>query len=176
MARAPDWFSRLDAILATLGAAEELEWLGRADMVALFGCGERDSIRLLHKFGAVVRDDALSITRASLLPQLEAIAQSSRYAAYRRQRHGLAQHLTQARTENAARQLRARAAFPAEAPRPRLDALPPTLSWRRSVGCGPARFEILYEDGADLLTQLADFLHAVGANREEFFEGTEPGQ
>ncbi len=173
MARAPDWYSRLDVILATLGAAEELDWLGRAEIRALFGCGDRDSIRLLHKFGAVVRDDALSLSRASLLPQLEAIAAGPAYAAYRRQREGVAQHLAQARTETAARQFRARAAFP-EMPRPRLEALPPTLTWRRAAPRGAARFEILYEDGADLLAQLAEFLHAAGANREEFFEGTEP--
>jgi len=173
MARAPDWYSRLDTILATLGAAEEVAWLGRAEIGALFGCGDRDSIRLLHKFGAVVRDDALALPRASLLLQLEAIAAGASYAAFRRQREGVAQYLAQARTETAARQFRARAAFP-ETPRPRLEALPPTLTWRRAVGQGPARFEILYEDGTDLLAQLAEFLHAAGANREEFLEGTEP--
>lgn len=173
MARFPDWYSRLDGILATLGAAENLEWLGRAEMGALFGCGERDSIRLLHKFGAVVRDDALALSRQALLPQLKAIAQGTRYAAFRRQREGVAQHLAQARSEAAAREFRARAAFPA-VPRPRLEALPPTLTWRRSAPSGVARFEILYEDGADLMAQLAEFLHAAGANREEFFEGTEP--
>ena len=173
MARAPDWYSRLDVLLATLGAAAEVAWLGRAEMGALFGCGERDSIRLLHKFGAVVRDDALALSRASLLPQLEAIAAGTAYAAYRRQREGVAQHLAQARTETAARQFRARAAFP-EAPLPRLADLPATLTWRRAEPRGVARFEILYEDGADLLAQLAEFLHAAGANRGEFFEGTEP--
>jgi hypothetical protein len=55
-----------------------------------------------------------------------------------------------------------------------LEALPPTVTWRRAAGQGPARFEIVYEDSADLLAQLAEFLHAAGANREEFFEGTEP--
>ena len=173
MARAPDWFSRLSVILATLGAGEEVTELRRAEIGALFGCGERDSIRLLHKFGAVVRDDALSLSRASLLPQLEAIATSSAYSAFCRQREGVAQHLAQARTETAARQFRARAAFP-DWPRPRFEALPPTLTWRRSAPPGVARFEILYEDGADLLAQLAEFLHAAGAHREEFFEGTEP--
>lgn len=173
MARFPDWYARLDGILATVGAAENLEWLGRAQIGALFGCGERDSIRLLHTFGAVVRDDALALSRQSLLPQLEAITQGSRYAAFRRQREGMAQHLAQARSEAAARKFRARAAFP-EVPRPRLDALPPTVTWRRAAGKGPARFEVLYEDGVDLMAQLAEFLHAAGANRDEFFEGTEP--
>ncbi|MCA2971167.1 MAG: hypothetical protein IM674_13265 [Brevundimonas sp.] len=173
MARAPNWYDQLDSILATLGAAEDLDWLGRAEVGALFGTSERDSIRLLHKFGAIVRNDALSLPREALLVQLEAVAAGSAYAAYRRQREGVAQHLAQARTETAARQFRARAAFP-EVPRPRLDALPSSLTWRRAVGQGPGRFEILYEDGADLMAQLAEFLHAAGANREEFFEGTEP--
>ena len=173
MARTPDWFSRLNVILATLGAGEEVTELGRAEMGALFGCGERDSIRLLHKFGAVVRDDALSLSRASLLPQLEAIAAGTAYAAFRRQRQGVAQHLAQARTETAARQFRARAAVP-ETPAARLADLPATLTWCRTGPRGVARFEILYEDGADLLAQLAEFLHAAGAHREEFFEGTEP--
>jgi hypothetical protein len=101
------------------------------------------------------------------------LPQGSRYAAFRRQREGVAQHLAQARSESSARQFRARAAFP-EVPRPRLDALPSTLTWRRAAPSGVARFEILYEDGADLMAQLAEFLHAAGANREEFFEGTEP--
>ena len=173
MARAPDWYSRLEVILATLGEAEDLDRLGRSEIRALFGCGDRDSIRLLHKFGAVVRDDALSLPRASLLLQLEAIAAGTSYAAFRRQREGVAQHLAQARTESAARLFRARAAFP-EASFPRLADLPATLTWRRAGPRGVARFEIVYEDGADLLAQLAEFLHAAGANRQEFFEGTEP--
>ena len=173
MARAPAWYSRLDAILSTLSGREESKWLGRAEIGALFGCGARDSIRLLHKFGAAVQDDALCLSRAGLLGQLETIATSPAYAAFRRQRAGLAQHLAQAQAEIAARQFRARAAF-APAPAPRLEALPPTLTWRRAGPTGPGRFAILYTDGADLLTQLAEFLHAAGANREEFFEATEP--
>jgi hypothetical protein len=171
MARSPDWYARLDAILATLRAATTLDWLGRAEVGALFGCGERDSIRLLHKFGAVERGNALTLGRASLLPQLEAIAAGSSYAAFLRQRQGVARHLAQARTEAAARQFRARAAFP-DFPAPRLDDLPSTLTWRRM---GPqGRFEIRYDDGADLLAQLAEFLHAAGANRAAFLDGTEP--
>lgn len=173
MARSPDWYPRLDAILATLGAATNLEWLGRPEIGALFGCGERDSIRLLHKFGAVERGNALTLDRACLLRQVEAIAAGSSYAAFRRQREGVAQHLAQARTETAARQFRARKTVPESQP-PRLDRLPTTICWRRGPPSGPARFQILYEDGADLMTQLAQFLYAAGAHREEFFEGTEP--
>jgi hypothetical protein len=173
MARPPDWYTRLDAILATLRDASTLEWLTRTEIGALFGCGERDSIRLLHKFGATERGNALTLERASLLPQLEAIAAGSSYAAFRQQREGVARHLAQARTEAAARQFRARAAFPAS-PGPRLEDLPATLTWRRAAPQGPARFEIRYEDGADLLCQLAEFLHTIGANRAAFLAGTEP--
>ena len=91
--------------------------------------------------------------------------------AFRRQREDVARHLAEARSETAARQFRVCEAFP-ESPAPRLDRLPPTITWRRAGGRG--RFEIRYEDGADLLAQLAAFLHAASANREEFFEGTEP--
>ena len=38
----------------------------------------------------------------------------------------------------------------------------------------PGRFEVLYDDGADLMWQLAEFLGAAGVNRDEFFAGTEP--
>lgn len=37
-------------------------WPHLAD--AIFGVGERDSIRLLHKFGAIERDDVLSLPRS----------------------------------------------------------------------------------------------------------------
>ena len=50
MARHPGWFERLDAIV-DLTRQTRAECLGRKEMKALFGCSERDSIRLLHKFG-----------------------------------------------------------------------------------------------------------------------------
>ncbi len=168
MARHPEWFERLEAISQTVRRSE-LEWLGRKEVRAIFGCSERDSIRLLHKFGAEERDNALSLPRPSLLAQLDAIRGGSTYAAFQSQRHSVARQLTAARTESAARQFRVESPAPAG-----LDALPATITWRRITATGPARFEIVYQDGADLMRQLAEFLSAAGSSREEFFAGTEP--
>jgi hypothetical protein len=165
MARQPEWFERLDTITEVVWQAEQLEWLGRNEIKAVFRCSERDSIRLLHKFGAEEKDNVLSLSRASLLAQLEAIRAGSTYAAYLRQRHGVAQQLSVARAQAASRELRVK--FPEER-LPRLEDLPPTIRWRRG------RFEVLYQDGADLMRQLAEFLSAASAQREEFFSGTEP--
>ena len=174
MARHPDWFERLDAILDALHQADTLSWLGRLDIKAIFAVSERDSIRLLHRFGAEERGNALSLARSTLLIQLEAIRAGTTYAAFARQRQGVAQQLAKARAESAARQFRVRAAAPY--PRPtRLEDLPATVAWRRASPTGPARFEIQYDDGADLMWQLAEFLQAAGVNRAEFLEGTEPG-
>ena len=164
MARHPDWFERLDAISDLVRRADQLEWLGRHEIKAIFGCSERDSIRLLHRFGAEEHGNALTLPRSSLWAQLEAIRAGSTYAAYLRQRSNVVGQLTAARAEAAARQLRIR-------PEERLAGLqdlPKTIAWRRG------RFEIVYRDGADLMSQLADFLRAAGINREEFFAGTEP--
>jgi hypothetical protein len=56
----------------------------------------------------------------------------------------------------------------------RLEDLPETIIWRRAGPTGPARFEIRYDDGADLMWMLAEFLNAAGVNRAEFLAGTEP--
>ena len=53
-----------------------------------------------------------------------------------------------------------------------MEDLPKTITWRRADGLG--RFEVLYDDGADLMWQLAEFLRAAGVNRDEFFAATEP--
>jgi hypothetical protein len=58
--------------------------------------------------------------------------------------------------------------------RTRLEDLPATITWRHSGRNGPGRLEILYNDGAHLMWQLAAFLSAAGSNREEFLESTEP--
>jgi len=78
-----------------------------------------------------------------------------------------------ARAESAARRFRI--------PPPRQEGaqladLPATLSWRRASPQAPGRFQILYDDGADLMWQLAEFLAAAGVNREEFLRATEPGE
>jgi hypothetical protein len=169
MARSPDWFPRLDSILEVLRQAETNS-VGRKEVKALFGTSDRDSIRLLHKFGATAHNDALSLPRSALLAQLEAIRAGSTYAAFLRQREGLAQQLRTARSEKAARQ------FSVEPPEPQLSlgALPETITWRRPSAEEPGRFAIRYDNGADLLRQLAAFLAAAGAHKEAFFAGTEP--
>ena len=70
MARHPEWFERLDAITEVVRQSSDLEWIGRKEMKGIFSCSERDSICLLHKFGAQDRDDALSLPRSALLAQL----------------------------------------------------------------------------------------------------------
>ena len=105
MARHPDWFERLDAIL-DITRQSTAECLGRKEMKAVFACSERDSIRLLHKFGATEIDDALSLPRASLLTHLDAIRLGTAYAAFLRQRQQVAKHLAVAHAENVARRRR----------------------------------------------------------------------
>jgi hypothetical protein len=166
MARHPDWFERLDSVREIVRQADT-EWLGRKEIQAVFGCSERDSIRLLHKFGAEERDNALSLPRTSLLAQLDAIAAGTTYAAFLRQRQDVARQLSAARAETAARQFRV-SAIPAEDPPRGLADLPSTISLR------PGTFAIRYTDGGDLMRQLAEFLSVAGVNREEFFAATEP--
>jgi hypothetical protein len=173
VARAPDWFARLDAILDVARSPATPDWLGRAEVKKLFAVSERDAIRLLHKFGAAERNDALALAREALVIQLEAVRRGDTFTAFARQRQGVAENLATARAEAAARQFRVRAAT-AEKPRAKLADLPATLTWRRVPGPGPGRFEILYDDGADLLWQLAEFLAAAGSHRREFLEATEP--
>ena len=172
MARHPDWFERLDVITDTVRQADGLDWLGRNEMGAIFGCSLRASIRLLHRFGAQERDDVLSLPRSALLVQLEAIRSGSTFAAFLRQRREVAKQLSAARAETAARRFRVGAA-PIENDRARLEDLPGTITWRRAPN-GPGRFEIIYSHGADLMRQLAEFLRATSMNREEFFAATEP--
>ncbi len=105
MARHPDWFERLDAILDTTRQMP-LECFGRQEMKAVFACSERDSIRLLHKFGATKIADALSLPRSSLLAQLGAIQSGMAYSTFLRQRQQVAQHLAVAHAENLARRRR----------------------------------------------------------------------
>jgi len=96
---------------------------------------------------------------------------SSAYSAFMRQRQDVVKQRTAARAEAAARQFRVTSRAPEEC-RERLEDLPKTITWRRDGPSG--RFEVLYNDGADLMWQLAKFLSAAGVNPEEFFAGTEP--
>ncbi len=170
MARHPEWFERLDSIQEVLRQSE-LERLGRKEIQAIFGCSERDSIRLLHRFGAEERANALSLPRVALRVQLEAIQVGSAYGAFLRQRQGVARHLAEARQETAARRFRVTAVDP---PAQGLKDLPETVTLEGAVRDGLGRFEIRYRNGADLMRQLASFLTVAGANREEFFAATEP--
>jgi hypothetical protein len=173
MARHPDWFERLEAIQEVLRRAE-VECLGRSEIQAIFGCSERDSIRLLHKFGAEQRENALSLPRSALLVQLGAIRTGTTYGAFLRQRQDVARHLTEAREETAARQFRVRETSPKEPRALRFQDLPQTVTLQQAGPDRVGRFEILYTDGADLMRQLAEFLVVAGVNREEFFAATEP--
>ena len=172
MPRHPDWFGRLPAIEESLRASPSPS-LGRPEIGALFGASERDAIRLLHKFGAQEQANALVVERSVLLLQLEAVRRGSAYQAFERQRAGIAGQLAQARSETAARQFRVRAALPEETA-PGLDALPATIAWQRTDSTAPGRFSIEYDNGEDLLWQLAEFLAAASRDRALFFAGTEP--
>ena len=174
MARHPDWFARLDAIYDVTRHAENLDWLGRSEIQAVFGCSQRDSIRLLHRFGAETRNDSLQLLRPALLIQLEAIRGSAAYATFLRQRQNLAGKLAAAHAENRARRFPIPTADSVLTEVPRLEDLPDTIAWRRTTVDETARFQIVYRDGSDLMSQLAQFLTAAGAHREEFFAATEP--
>src|ERR1051326_8201040 len=175
MARHPDWFERLDSITEAVRQADPLDWFGRNEIKAVFACSERDSIRLLHKFGAVEQNNALLLPRSSLLAQLEAIRRTGSYAAFLQQRRDIAGQLTAARAEAAARRPAPRAdapprrfPVPAAAPderQPSFEDLPKTITWRRAAAGGPGRLEVLYADGADLMRQLAPFLSAAGLKK-----------
>jgi hypothetical protein len=172
MARTPEWFERLDGIIHVLRDADTVETLGRNEVRAIFGCSERDSIRLLHRFGASQRNDALVVDRPTLLRQLEEVRAGDAYAAFLRRCRAVAGTLSTARHEAAARTFRVR--VPPEAPSVSLATLPETIAWRRKPRSGRGRLEIAYRDGADLMNQIAAFLSAVSSERDEFFSGTEP--
>ena len=172
MARLPEWFERLDGIIEVLRNATLVEFLGRNEIRAIFGCSERDSIRLLHRFGASERNDALVVGRPVLVQQLEVVRAGDAYAAFLRRRQAVASQLSSARRDTSARGF----ALPAAAERlePSLETLPSTIIWRRETPDGVARFEIAYRDGTDLMLQIAAFLSAASSEREKFFAGTEP--
>jgi hypothetical protein len=66
VARHPDWFERLDAIL-DVTRQTGIDRLGRTHVKAIFCSSERDSWRLMRKFGAEEVGDALSLPRSALL-------------------------------------------------------------------------------------------------------------
>jgi hypothetical protein len=171
MARHPDWFERLDTIHDVITHTDSLQWLTKVEIKAIFDCSERDSIRLLHRFGAATVNNALCLTRTALLVQLEAIRRGSTYATYIQKRQNVARHLTAAQDESRARQFPVRRT---DMKSSEFLGLPATIRWRRTEPSGTGRFEVLYRDGGDLMSQLAQFLTAAGINREEFLAATEP--
>jgi len=173
MARHPDWFERLDAVIEVVRQAPLIDCFGRAEIQAVFTLSERDSIRLLHKFGAARRDDALSLPRSALLAQLEAIRAGTSYAGFLRRRRDVAGQLSAARAEAGARRIPVKPVS-AEQPRPRFEDLPNSVRLERPAAAAPGVFQVVYRDGADLMRQIADFLAAAGANRDEFFAATNP--
>jgi hypothetical protein len=172
MARHPEWFERLDRIEEGVRQAE-IEWFGRREIQAIFGCSERDSIRLLHKFGAKERDNVLSLPRTALLTQLGAIRTGNAYGSYVQQRQEVARRLSEAQSEMAARQFRV-APKVAEPVRARFQDLPGTIRLEPALHGAPGRLEIVYTDSGDLMRQLVNFLSVAGGNREEFLAVTEP--
>jgi hypothetical protein len=171
MARHPEWFERLDSILDEVRESP-LEYFSKPEITALFGFrNDRDGFRLLRKFGADMVDDRLSLARSTLLAQIEAVRSGAAYAAFLNTRAEVARQLRASGLERAKRQFRVPASAP---PRPQLKDLPTTIRWRRADPALPGRFEVVYDDGADLLWQIAQFLHVVGLNRAEYTEATEP--
>jgi hypothetical protein len=171
MARYPEWFERLDRIEGGVRQAE-IESFGRREIQAIFRCSERDSIRLLHKFGATERDNVLSLPRSSLLTELAAIRTGNAYGNYLRQRQEVARQLSEAQAEMAARKFQV-APKMAEPARARFEDLPGTIRLEPAQLGTPGRLEIVYTDGGDLMRQLAGFLSVAGGNREEFLAATE---
>lgn len=102
MARQPNWFSILEVILHTIQHAS-VESFGRREIQALFGCSQRDSIRLLHRFGATETAGALSLPRAALIVQLEAVQSGDGYSAFLRRRKKVARYLAAAQSESVSR-------------------------------------------------------------------------
>ena len=166
MARHPEWFESLDRIEEGIQLTD-IEWLGRREIQAIFECSERDSIRLLHKFGSTEREDVLSLPRTALLAELRAVRAGNAYGNYVRQRHDVARRLSEARAELAARQFVVGPKV-TESRVARFEELPATIR------LAPGRLEILYTDGADLMRQVACFLATAGVNRDEFLAATEP--
>jgi hypothetical protein len=174
MARHPDWFDRLESIHSLLQSATHVQWLGRTEIKAIFQCSDRDSIRLLHKFGAEIRENCLSVERLSVLGQLEAIRSDSTYAAFLQKRNHIARSLTTAQAESHARQFRVAVSPSDEGALSEFHHLPETIVWRRTIPSGLGLFQIAYRDGADLMSQIAQFLTVAGSNRHEFLNATEP--
>lgn len=151
MARTPDWFDRLPTILEALRNSPA-EILGRAEIQALFATSERDSWRLLRRFGAQLAGDLLSVEKTSLLSQLETLMVGADYQAFRRRKERVADDLAVTRPATQARFHRIAGSPEFDTSR-RLKNLPPDIKLE------PGRLEVRFGTEEDLwwlLDQLAD--------------------
>jgi len=150
MARVPAWFNRLEAVLLTL---QESSWekLGRGELQTLFACSERDSQRLLKRWGATRTDGILQIERSALLRQLETLRDSPVYRAFLHKQGQVAARMTVAKPAAKARFRRIAGSLEG-VPRKRTE-------WPEGLTLEPGRLEVrfqLEEDLWHLLDQLAD--------------------
>jgi hypothetical protein len=171
MARYPEWFERLDGILSELKGSPER--LGRDEIRVLFGIGERDSLRLLNRFGARRSGDALAIDRGSLLHQLEALRSTGAYRAFRAQRgavgRAVAAEAGQGREDSPSHPKRHRIHGTANfVPRPKLANLPP------GVKLEPGRLTVEFAYSEDLWHALDQLANLAAADYEAFEQVAEP--
>ncbi len=68
MARHPEWFERIEAIEEAVRQAAVTESFGAPEIGAVFRSSYRESVRLLHQFGARYESGSLSVSRR-LLPR-----------------------------------------------------------------------------------------------------------
>lgn len=151
MARTPDWFDRLPNILGALRTSPA-ELLGRAEIQALFGTSERDSWRLLGRFGAQLAGDLLSVEKASLLSQLETLMAGADYRAFRRRKDRVADDLAITRPATQAR-------FHRIAGNSEFDTSKRLKNLPSDITLEPGRLEVRFGTEEDLwwlLDQLAD--------------------
>lgn len=166
MARNPDWFDRLPEILDTLRGSTA-PTLNRANLQDLFAVGERDSWRLLHRFGADRTAEALTIERSALITQLEAVGASTAYQVFCRRRNHVAGEMAVSRLAAQARFRRISGQVEFVTGRT-LPQLPPGITLE------PGRIEARFDTEEDLwwlLDQLADI---AAQDAEAFREQVEP--
>ena len=150
MARVPDWYLRLEDLLLAVQESSR-EKLGRGEVQTLLACSERDSQRLLKRWGATRTDGALQIERAALLRQLETLRDSPAYRTFLQKQGQVAARLTEAKPAAKARFRRIAGSLEG-VPR-QLAELPEGLTLE------PGRLEVRFqveEDLWHLLDQLAD--------------------
>lgn len=171
----PAWFRDLPCILEKLERSSR-SLLDRQAVEALFGVEERRARQLLRQFagpeGLVPVGNALGVPRDRFCHHLRRFAQGEEVAQAEEEGRYAAEQREDLKSETPAQRFRILLGEPVG--RPRLAQLPETITWRRTQPFGPARFEIWYDDGADLMEQMAKFLRAASAQKEEFYAGTEP--